>query len=296
MLITATNTTNIIDEIGSLAVGAIGIGASVDVITVENTVDAHIGSKMFMKEAFNRVVMWLNCRLGNSRQRDLASRVKYVVIAGDLVDGVGIYPKQEDDLAITDVYKQYEVAAQYIEQIPDYIEVILIPGNHEPTRQSLPQPEVPREFAEPIYQSREVRSLGNPAEVSLHDIRFLLYHGRSLDDVMATIPGLTFQSPHLAMEFLLHCRHLAPEYGNRTRIAPESDDSLVIENVPDLFHSGHTHVNGVKWYRGTTIVNSGAWQKQTDYQKRMGLEPTPGILPVIDLQKMEVFPIDFTMA
>ncbi|MFH0848249.1 MAG: DNA-directed DNA polymerase II small subunit [archaeon] len=256
--------------------------------------DVHVGSKKFMKDSFEQVMLWLNCRLGDPRQRDLASRVKYVIVAGDLVDGVGIYPNQEEELAIADVYSQYRLAAQYIEQIPDYIEVILIPGNHEPVRQSLPQPAVASKFAEPVYNARAIRSLGNPSEVTLHGVRFLLYHGRSLDDVITAVPGMTFSTPHLAMEHILRCRHLAPEYGNRTSIAPESNDYLVIENVPDVFHAGHVHINGAEKYRGTTIVNSGSWQEQTDYQRRMGVRPTPGILPVVDLQSMEITPIKFT--
>ena len=255
--------------------------------------DMHVGSKIFMKDAFDRLMIWLNCRGDDKMHRELASRVKYVIIAGDIVDGVGIYPNQEEELSVADVYQQYKLAAEYIAQIPDYVEVILIPGNHDPTRQSLPQPQVASEFAEPVYRARRVCSLGNPAEIRLHDVRFLLYHGRSLDDVIATVPGMTFQSPHLAMEFLLRCRHVAPEYGKRTPIAPETVDQLVIENVPDVFHAGHIHINGLKKYRGTTIVNSGTWQNQTDYQKRMGLEPTPGWLPIIDLQTLEVTQVSF---
>jgi DNA polymerase II small subunit len=40
-------------------------------------------------------------------------------------------------------------------------------------------------------------------------------------------------------------------------------------------------------------VNSGAWQGQTDYQKRMGLVPKPGILPVVNLQTLDVKMINF---
>src|SRR5207247_7828116 len=75
---------------------------------------------------------------------------------------------------------------------------------------------------------------------------------------------------------------LAPEYGKSTPIGPEMEDWLVVERVPDVFISGHVHVPGSGVYRGTTIVNCGAWQGQTDYQKRMGLVPQPGLLPVIN--------------
>ena len=46
-------------------------------------------------------------------------------------------------------------------------------------------------------------------------------------------------------------------------------------------------------YRGTTIVNSGAWQEQTEYQREMGHTPNPGIAPIIDLQSFKIFPINF---
>jgi len=255
--------------------------------------DMHIGSRTFLEEAFSRFVLWLNGKIGGRGQVEIAERTKYVVIAGDLVDGIGVYPRQEDELSIKDVREQYKVVAQYIEQIPDYMDVIFIPGNHDAVRQALPQPAIPKEFAEPIYAARDVISLGNPAEIKIHNVNFLLYHGRSLDDVVATFPNLSFQTPEKAMELLLKCRHLAPEYGKRTTIAPEREDYLVIEAPPDVFQSGHIHVAKYETYRGTLVVNCGAWQAQTDYQRKLGLDPTPGILPVLNLQTLELHTIDF---
>jgi len=46
-------------------------------------------------------------------------------------------------------------------------------------------------------------------------------------------------------------------------------------------------------YRGLLMVNSGAWQRQTSYQRNLGLEPTPGMIPVVDLQTLSDLPIDF---
>jgi len=258
--------------------------------------DTHVGSKMFLREQLERLILWLNGKVGTATQRELAGHVKYVVIAGDLVDGVGVYPDQDRELAIPDVYAQYKVAAQFLEQIPGYVEVVFIPGNHDATRQALPQPAVAKEFAEPVYDARSIRALGNPARIALHGVHFLVYHGRSLDDVVATVPGVTFQASDRAMEHLLRCRHLAPEYGKRTSIVPEREDRLVIRDVPDVFHSGHVHVLKHKEYRGTVIVNSGAWQSQTEYQRKMGLVPTPGILPVLNLQTLQVNQVDFTQA
>ncbi len=70
-------------------------------------------------------------------------------------------------------------------------------------------------------------------------------------------------------------------------------ESMVVERVPDVFQSGHIHVPGTSMYRGTTIVNSGAWQGQTEYQKRTGLVPKPGLLPVVNLSSLEVRMMNF---
>jgi len=255
--------------------------------------DLHVGSKMFMHEELSRFILWLNGKYGNTAMKEIAGRVKYLVVAGDIVDGIGVYPNQIKELAVPDVYKQYELAAGFFEQIPDYIEVIIIPGNHDACRKALPQPAIEKDYAEPIYEARKVHSLGNPCAISLHGVEFLLYHGRSLDDVIVSSPNVGFQDVEKAMRLLLQCRHLAPIYGGKTPIAPEHRDFLVIERPPDVFHAGHVHVVSYETYRGTLIVNSGAWQRQTAYQKKMGLEPTPGVIPLVDLQTLKVRPVSF---
>ncbi|MFQ6076583.1 MAG: DNA-directed DNA polymerase II small subunit [Candidatus Bathyarchaeia archaeon] len=260
--------------------------------------DLHVGSSMFLDGQLSRFVSWLRGEVGNRNQLRVAGRVKYVVVAGDLVDGIGVYPGQEDELAITDIYDQYRTVAQFIEQIPDYIEVIIIPGNHDATRQALPQPAILKKYAEPIYEGREVVMLGDPARVRLHGVELLLYHGRSLDDVIGAVPEVMYRNlattVSKAMEHLLKTRHLAPVYGQKTPIAPEPRDFLVIDEPPDIFHAGHVHVMGYEVYRGTLILNSGSWQSQTSYQRKMGLSPTAGVAPIVDLETFQVMPMDFT--
>jgi DNA polymerase II small subunit len=256
--------------------------------------DLHVGSKKFMEKEFNRFLSWLKGERGNQKLRNIASHIKYLVIAGDIVDGIGIYPGQLEGLAITDIYEQYREAAKFLEQVPEYIEVIIIPGNHDASRKALPQPAIPKEYAEPLYEARKIHSLGNPSTISLHEVEVLLFHGRSLDDIAAVAPNVSFDTPDKSMKLLLQGRHLAPIYGERTPIAPEKRDFMVIDRIPDIFHAGHVHVLKCNRYRGTLIVNSGAWQKQTDFQQKMGLVPTPGIVPIVNLQTSMISTIDFT--
>jgi DNA polymerase II small subunit len=241
----------------------------------------------------NRFILWLNGKYGDSRMRDIAGHVKYVLVAGDIVDGIGIYPNQASELVIRDVNKQYRLASKYIEQIPDYIEVIITPGNHDAPRKALPQPAISDVFLETLQESRRVHSLGNPCTLSLHGVEVLMFHGRSLDDVISTVPDMTHNHPEKSMRLLLQARHLAPLYGGKTPISPESRDSLVIDRVPDIFHAGHVHALEYNTYRGVLLVNSGCWQRQTGYMRRNGFVPTPAKVPVVNLQTLELTVLSF---
>ena len=57
----------------------------------------------------------------------LAKTIRYFVISGDGVDGVGIYPNQEKELAIPDLFNQYGGLARLLEPLPDWVDVILLP-------------------------------------------------------------------------------------------------------------------------------------------------------------------------
>ncbi len=258
------------------------------------TSDMHIGSTKFHKEAFDRFILWLNGKYGNARMKEIAGHVKYLLVAGDIVDGVGVYPNQIKELVIKDVHKQYNLASKYFEQIPDYIDIIVSPGNHDAPRKALPQPAIAKDFLKNLQDSGRAQSLGDPCLVSLHGVEVLMYHGRSLDDIIARVPGLDHAHPEKAMKLLLQSRHLSPLYGGKTMLSPENRDFLVIDRIPDIFHAGHIHVLGCCNYRGVLIVNSGGWQEQTDYMQKLGLVPTPGKVPVVNLQTLKINILQFT--
>lgn len=247
--------------------------------------DLHIGSRMFLADDFARFLQWLNGGFGDA---DMVSRVKYLVIAGDLVDGVGVYPGQEYQLAERDPKRQYEMASELLRRVPGQIQIVLSPGNHDAVRQALPQPAVAVDMAESLYAMDNVRWVGDPAYIKLHGVTFLVYHGKSLDDVIATTPNLAYDRPTDAMKLLLRARHLAPTYGKRTALSPELRDYMVVDQVPDVFHVGHVHTYGELSYRGTLLVNSGTWQAQTSFQSNIGMEPTPSIIPILDLSSLKV--------
>ncbi len=257
------------------------------------TSDTHIGSNKFNVEAFKRFLKWLKGQYGNEQMKEIASHVKYCLLAGDLVDGVGVFPGQARELNIRDVHKQYSMAAKALSKIPEYIEIVVSPGNHDAPRKALPQPAISEGYLPTLQGQRRIYSLGNPCTVSLHGVEVLMYHGRSLDDIIGSTPGVDHEHPERAMKLLMQGRHMAPIYGGKTTLSPESRDFLVVDHAPDIFHSGHIHVVGMCSHRGILVVNSGGWQEQTNYMAKLGLMPTPGKVPVVNLQTMEATLLSF---
>ncbi len=86
---------------------------------------------------------------------------------------------------------------------------------------------------------------------------------------------------------------MAISFGSSTPIAPEIEDMLVIEKVPDIMQSGHIHIAGYEKYKGTLLISCAAWQAQTEYQRRMGVVPTIGEAAILNLGKMEIGVMDF---
>lgn len=250
--------------------------------------DIHIGSKYFMEKEFTEFISWL------SGPDPVARKVRFLLICGDIIDGVGIFPNQDKELVLTDMDDQMAKAAQLLDKVPRHIKTFIIPGNHDPGRRALPQPAIPEKHNMNLWNRENFFMLGNPAFLDLNGVKVLMFHGQSLDDVVGTTPGLSYAQPAKAMRALLKTRHLSPIYGKRTPIAPELEDFMVINDVPDIFHSGHVHVVDLDMYKGTLIVNSGAWQSQTGYQASVGITPTPGIAIIVNLATMKVFTKDFT--
>jgi DNA polymerase II small subunit len=135
--------------------------------------------------------------------------------------------------------------------------------------------------------------VGNPSVVDLDGVKLMIYHGRSIDDLVASIPGVSYQEPTKAMVEMMKKRHLSPIYGSRVSIAPEKQDHFVISQVPDILHCGHVHTVGVELYKNVLLVNSGTWQAQTEFQKRVNVVPTPAQVPVVDLTTLKTTILKF---
>jgi DNA polymerase II small subunit len=183
--------------------------------------------------------------------------------------------------------------SEILSQIPDYIKIVVIPGNHDAAPRALPQPPVFREYIERAEANGNLLSLSNPCVVSLHGVRFMVYHGTSMEDIATFSKNASYDKPDNSMELMLQLRHLAPVYGSRTPLLTQGSDELVVEDVPDVFHTGHVHVFRSRLYRGVRLVNSGTWQERTKYQEQMGIMPTPNIVGIMELKNGSFFEMSF---
>ena len=256
--------------------------------------DIHVGSKLFMEKEFSAFLEWISGRhIADPEEAEQVRRIKYLVITGDNVDGIGVYPSQINELAIKDISKQYEAVATWLSRIPDDIEVFITPGNHDAVRNADPMPAIAPKFRFGLAEKKNVHFVGSPAWLEIEGLKMLLYHGGSFHDLISSVSFLDHDHPELAMRELLKKRDLMPSYGLKNTVVPEKTDFLTIQEEPDYVFNGDMHKNGYVEYRGCTVINAGTWQDRTEYQVKLGHHPTPAIAVLVELDTGRVIEKNF---
>ena len=267
--------------------------------------DTQIGNKLFLEKEFNKFISWLSGEIGTEKQKEVASKVKYVFFAGDLVEGVGIYPDQEYNLSIIDIYDQYKAAAEMLKKIPSHLPIIFCLGNHDVGRISEPQPALTSEYAAPVLALPNVIPVSNPSIINIYaqsekgfdGLDVMLYHGGSFfyyaNNLMSIRRGGGYRRSDLIMRYLLQRRHLAPSHTATLYIPDPKKDPLVIDKVPDFLFSGHLHRASVNNYRNVTCINASCWVSKSPEEERRGLDPQPARAFIIDMQTREVKIMNF---
>jgi DNA polymerase II small subunit len=265
--------------------------------------DIHFGIKNFLHEDFMKFIKWLQGEYGNEKQREIASKIKYLFVVGDIVEGVGIYPGQEEDLEIKDIYAQYEEATRYLKMVPERIKIIICGGNHDALRMSEPQPVFDKIVSKGFYEIPNMIQVTNPALVNIHasegfpGFNVLMYHGFSFPYYGDQVPSIMEKGGlarcDLIMKFLLQRRHLAPSHSSAQYLPDETDDPMVIKDVPDIFVSGHIHQSTASTYRNVSLINSSCWVVQSEDNAKRGIVPQPGKIPLINLKTREIKIMNF---
>ena len=274
-----------------------------DDVSVVFIADMHIGSKVFFEKEFLDFIDWLNCKVGSKEQKALARSVKYLFIVGDLVDGVGIFPNQDKELNITDIYTQYQVCGEYLSKIREDVNIIICPGNHDALRISEPQPVLDKDLAAPLWKLKNVIMTTNPSMVNIHSSKdfpgfdILLYHGYSFHYYADNVEGIRLEGGNdrsdLIMKFLLQRRHLAPTHTSTLYIPDNKEDPLVIDKVPDFLVTAHMHRTSISSYNNVNLICCGCFVGQTTFQEKMGIHPDPGKITLVNLKSREIKELDF---
>lgn len=253
-------------------------GMDFDPVSIAFISDLHMGSKKFLEQEWDEMVAWMNT------DDETAQNIKWLVLSGDVIDGIGIYPGHEENICIANSFDQYEMCARKLDELPDHITPVLLPGNHDAVRPAEPQP-----MLEPNVQQKfnSTIHVGNPARITLSGIDVLSYHGKGIDDIVPRVEDVTYDKPQEAMKLMLQKRHLAPMWGERNALSPEEEDQMIIQEAPDIFVTGHTHAHAAEWYRGVPLVVSSTFQGETDFMQMMGYKPKMGYLSVYNIQNRQ---------
>ncbi|MFH1501103.1 MAG: OB-fold nucleic acid binding domain-containing protein [archaeon] len=265
--------------------------------------DIHLGSTNFLEENFLKFISWLNGEMGDEKQKLEAKKIKYLFITGDSVDGVGVFPGQEELLSIKDVKEQYDQLAYYFSKIRKDVTIIMAPGQHDAVRVAEPQPILDRKYAEAIYTLDNVVLVTNPSMVEITNngkrgLRVLMYHGASMHHFITEIDYLRLNKGHdtpakVVKEMLVR-RHLAPIHSSVTYIPNDKQDFLAIREVPDVITTADLHRTDIDTYNNILIICSSCWQSMTPFEEKVGNNPDPCKVPVLNLKTRAIKILDFS--
>ncbi|MFH0711818.1 MAG: hypothetical protein V1889_01800 [archaeon] len=259
--------------------------------------DFHVGSRNFLEKDVLRFVDWLNGEVGDERQRAIARKVKYLVLVGDMVDGVGVYSGQEGWLNIKDIKGQYKKLGEIFGKIRKDLEIAMCAGQHDAVWVGEPQKVIPEKWAGELYKMKNLKLVTSPALVDVGGFRILMYHGASInrfvDETENIRVNFGHRSPTRVVREMLRCGHLAPMYGLMDYVLCEVDP-MVIDIVPDIVATGDQHRAEVDCYNNILMVASSCWQSTTPFEERVGNVPEPCRVPLFNLKTREIKIVDFS--
>jgi DNA polymerase II small subunit len=267
--------------------------------------DIHVGSKLFLEDKFMRFIKWINGKEVDESLRDKLRKIKYLFIVGDNVDGVGIYPGQESLLTIKDMKDQYKKLADFLKMIPSNISIIMCPGQHDAVRVPEPQPPIDEEFAKEITEMKNVFLVSNPALIEINcnekkkGFKILMYHGASMirnwiDEVEELRIGHAHLNPTKIIKYMLRHRHLSPTHSANVYVPSDKEDMTLIKEVPDIVVTGDLHKSDIDVYNNILLIACSCWQSMTPFEEKVGNQPDPCKVPMLNLKTREIKILDFT--
>jgi len=140
--------------------------------------------------------------------------------------------------------------------------------------------------------------ISNPGMVNIHKqagfpgLDVLCYHGYSFNYYINNVDSIRnnggYHRADLVMEFLMKRRHLCPTHTSTTYVPNPHKDPLVISQVPDIMASGDIHYTSVANYNNVTLICASCWEGATAFQLKLGHDPEPARVPIVNLQSRKV--------
>jgi DNA polymerase II small subunit len=266
--------------------------------------DIHVGSSKFLEENFEKFLQWINGELGSEQQKEISKKIKYLFIVGDNVDGVGVYPGQEPLLTINDIRQQYKKLAEFLSKIRSDISIFMCPGQHDAARIAEPQPPIDKTYAPELYEIKNLSLVSNPAIIeigiskNLPGLKVLMYHGANMHGLVDEIEDLrinkAMRTPTKIVKYLLTKRHLSPQHDMTDYLPIKETDPFVIKEVPDIVVTGDLHRSDVAIHNNIILIASSCWQSTTPFEEKVGHEPDPCKVPILNLKTGQVNIVDFS--
>lgn len=261
--------------------------------------DFHAGSKNFLEKNLLKFINWLNGNEGDDKQREIAKKVKYLLVTGDVIDGISHYSGQEKFLTELTSIDQYKKVEEVLRNIREDIQIIMCPGQHDSVWIGEPQPIIGEKWAPGLYKMKNLHLVPNPCLVEIDGgFKILMYHGASINRFIDEIPDIRtnygHRSPTRVVREMLKRRHLAPIHGSMDYIPCENGDPLVIETIPDIIATADQHRADVSIYNNILMIASSCWQSITSFEEKVGNVPDPCKVPLFNLKTREIKILDFS--
>jgi DNA polymerase II small subunit/DNA polymerase delta subunit B len=93
---------------------------------------------------------------------------------------------------------------------------------------------------------------------------------------------------------MLKRRHLAPLHSFVTYVPTERKDHLAINDVPDIITTADFHKPDIDIYNNILIICSSCWQSITPFEEKVGNNPDPCKVPILNLKTREIKIMDFS--
>lgn len=254
--------------------------------------DTHFGSKNFIRSIFAKLIQFLSLKSLTTQYEKIASEISTVMILGDLIEGVGLFPDQKDEIQFHSLQSQYEGLSMLLKEIPKNIEIIIIPGEHDATHVPNPQPAIDKQIGKELLKLPNLKSHGNPLWLTIEEMTILAFHGQVNDILFEKHFHFDPLKPIIGIKQLLEYRHLYPEYGTFNPITPYKKDYLIIDEVPDVIVSGHFHQAHFEEYKGVKILTCGSFQREHNKKNKNIINESLGKFPMLDTQTGQVEMID----